>query len=343
MMIAIVAHHYVVNSGIMEQFDFINITGNMIFLQFFGFAGKTMINGFILISGYFMVKHKTSLKKIVKLYFQIKFYKLVIYFGFLCAGVQIFSVKSLIKTLFSMIDGVGVGFTATFFLLYLLMPFINKLISNLTKKQFFILLVILFIYYTLIPTFYPNNTFNEIGWYINVYLIGAFIRLYLDDIKYSKKILITVTSVLLLLIFMSIVIIDFKLNTLVSPFHFVSNANKLLALAFSISLFLFFKNINIENNKIINAVSSTTFGVLLIHANSDAMRQFLWKDVLNVGEMYNNSLLVVHAIMSVIVIFVICSIIEYLRIKYLEKPFLSWLDKKEKYNQLCDKYNKILS
>lgn len=131
------------------------------------------------------------------------------------------------------------------------------------------------------------------------------------------------------------------LNTLASPFHFF-NANKLLALSFFISLFLLFKNINIGNNKIINAVSSTIFGVLLIHTNSNAMRQFLWKDVLNISGMYNDSLLIVHAIISVIAIFVISSMIEYLRIKYLEKPFLSWLDKKEKYNRLCDKYNKIL-
>lgn len=67
MMIAIVAHHYVVNSGIMELYDFSNITGNMIFLQIFGFAGKAMINGFLVISGYFMVKQNTSLKKIIRL------------------------------------------------------------------------------------------------------------------------------------------------------------------------------------------------------------------------------------------------------------------------------------
>lgn len=65
------------------------------------------------------------------------------------------------------------------------------------------------------------------------------------------------------------------LNTLASPSHFVSNANKLLALAFLISIFSLFKNINIGNNKIINAVSTTTFGVLLIHTNSNAIRQLL--------------------------------------------------------------------
>lgn len=46
--------------------------------------------------------------------------------------------------------------------------------------------------------------------------------------------------------------------------------------------------------------------------------------------------------MSIIAIFVICSIVEYLRIKYLEKSFFTWLDKKEKYIELCNKYSKIL-
>ena len=46
--------------------------------------------------------------------------------------------------------------------------------------------------------------------------------------------------------------------------------------------------------------------------------------------------------MSIITIF-LCSIVEYLRIKYLEKSFFTWLDKKEKYIELCNKYSKILS
>lgn len=62
-MIAIVAHHFVVNSGVTQLYDFSHITHNMIFLQIFGFAGKAMINGFLLISGYFMIKQKTSFKK----------------------------------------------------------------------------------------------------------------------------------------------------------------------------------------------------------------------------------------------------------------------------------------
>ena len=53
-MVAIVSHHYVVNSGITNHFDYANITPNMIFLQLWGMWGKTAINIFVMITGYFM-------------------------------------------------------------------------------------------------------------------------------------------------------------------------------------------------------------------------------------------------------------------------------------------------
>ena len=43
LMLLIVAHHYVVNSGISQLYDFNHITGNMIFLQLFGFALLLMV------------------------------------------------------------------------------------------------------------------------------------------------------------------------------------------------------------------------------------------------------------------------------------------------------------
>lgn len=51
---------------------------------------------------------------------------------------------------------------------------------------------------------------------------------------------------------------------------FVSDSNRILAVAVAISTFLWLKNLNISYNKIINAIGGSTFGVLLIHANSDA-------------------------------------------------------------------------
>lgn len=52
---------------------------------------------------------------------------------------------------------------------------------------------------------------------------------------------------------------------------------------------MLFKNMNIKYNKVINFIASSTFGVLLIHANSNTMRQFLWKDICNVVGSYNSN------------------------------------------------------
>ena len=105
-MLLIIAHHYVVNSGISELYDFNNITGNMIFLQLFGFAGKIGINCFVFITGYFMIKSQFKFQKLLKLYLEIKFYKLVIYVLFLMTGYEVFSVSGCLKTVFNIAYGV---------------------------------------------------------------------------------------------------------------------------------------------------------------------------------------------------------------------------------------------
>lgn len=74
-------------------------------------------------------------------------------------------------------------------------------------------------------------------------------------------------------------------------------------------------------NKIINTIAASTFGVLVIHANSDIMRQWLWKDTLQNTAMYDSSLLVIHAIGSVLGIYIVCTIIDYLRIVILKFHF----------------------
>lgn len=232
-----------------------------------------MINGFLLISGYFMIKGRTSLKKILRLYLQIKFYVFIIYFIMMFLGYETFSFVSFGRTLFSMIKGVNVSFTATFFLLYILMPFINKLVLSLSRKQYTVLLFILFFFYTVIPTFFIiNDTFDEIGWYITMYLAGGYIRLYLDEIRLTSVKAFSLVAVNLILTAGSIFVLD-KLSY--NPYHMVINANKLLAVTLAISLFTAFKNLDIGCSRWINKLSSATFGVLLIHANSDAMREFL--------------------------------------------------------------------
>lgn len=71
-MLLIVAHHYVVNSGVMDLMYKNPFSANAIFLFIFGMWGKIGINCFVLITGYFMCKRTITVRKFLKLLLEIE-------------------------------------------------------------------------------------------------------------------------------------------------------------------------------------------------------------------------------------------------------------------------------
>ena len=74
-----------------------------------------------------------------------------------------------------------------------------------------------------------------------------------------------------------------------------------------------------SNCKIINLISSTTLGVYLIHDN-DFIRKFLWNSWLNVPKYALNDNFLLFSIISIITIYIVCTIIELLRV-FLKNSF----------------------
>ncbi len=331
LMLLIVSHHYVVNSGISQLYDFNNITGNMIFLQLFGFAGKIGINCFVFITGYFMIKSQFKFEKLLKLYLEIKFYRWILYIIFVISGFESFTIMGMIKPIFNIAYGVQLGFTGTFVFLYMLIPFINAMLLNLNQKLHLILIGILVFLYTIISTFLFHDTYSNLGWMITTYIIAAYVRLYPCKWFENKKLYIWSTILSVALSWASILVVDFVGSKVgfKNYYHMVANEHKFLALACSFSLFMLFKNVKIKQNKVINTIAASTFGVLLIHANSDAMRKFLWQDVLHNASYYNSPFLILHAILSVILVYVVCVCIDQVRIHLLEKPLFSYIEKRK--------------
>lgn len=283
--------------------------------------GKTGINCFVLITGYFMCTSKITVKKFIKLIFEVIFYKLIIYVIFIIFGINQFTFIGLVKALVP-IGNIGTGFVSAFIVFFLFIPFINVLIQNINKRQHSLLLVLTLFVYTI---WYMNPLFkvqyNYITWFIVLYFISSYIRLYPNK-KYDKSKTFWFTMSILF-IMLSIISVFILLNVEKFPYFFVEDSNAILALLTSISLFMFFKNINIEQNTLINKMGASTFGILLIHANSDVMRQFLWTDVLKNTIYINSPYCIMHAVLSVIGVFALCFIIDQLRIKYIETPFFN--------------------
>lgn len=336
-MLAIIAHHFVVNSGVLDVM-IPNIRDcRTTYLLLFGMWGKTGINCFVLITGWFMCEKSISLRKYLKLILEIWFYNIVINLIFCLTEYDGCSLRVLLRSLWPFWS-VNNDFVSCYLLFYLFIPFLNILVHNMNKKQHILLLSLCIGVYSIlgsIPLFGVN--INYISWFIILYFIASFIKIYPHDLFNEKRFWGRATLISILLAFSSVVILEYSDvlaryidNTNLRYYYFVSDSNKILALAVSVSVFMWFKNINIPNSSFINRVAASTFGVLLIHANSDHMRKWLWKDVVDTVGQYDAtcSHLIFTSILSILAIFIICVLIDQLRVWLIERPVLQWYDDK---------------
>lgn len=331
-MLLIIAHHFVVNSGL-TYVDGVMMTNptsvKTLFLWMFGMWGKTGINCFLLITGYFMCKSEITMKKFVKLLLQIYFYKFIIYAIFLATGYETFSLLRVVK-LCMPLWGIGSDFTGCFLVFYLTIPFWNILIRNMNQKQHQLLLILLFGVYTIlgsVPKF--GVSFNYVTWFGIIYLLSSYIRLYPQKIYENKRFWGWATSFSVILAICSMLFMQYFIGGWYSLF-FVVNSNKFFAVVVSVSSFLCFKNIDLKYSKMINIFGAATFGVLLIHDNSNAMRTWLWQDVVDCVGHYALPLwqLVLYSMGVVIVVFILCSLIDIFRAKYIEPKYMAYITKK---------------
>lgn len=322
LMLLIISHHFVFHTGLFNLSNNYPKLLNSQFLLIFGAWGKTAINGFVLITGYYMCKSHITMRKFLKLICEIEFYKIIICLVFLAGGVNM-PIHAIVKNI-SPIDSIHVLFPSSYLLFFLLIPFINVLIQHLSQKRHLILIAFLVFMYSIIgslPLF--TLTFNYVTWFCVIFLIGSYLRLYnfphKNDVSFWGKCtlcLITTASI-------SISIFSFINIGYIDSYYLVADVNKPFALLIGISSFLFFKNLNMPHYKIINSIAACTFGVFLIHDNSDEMRSWLWHDIIDFQSIFQTDTIYAYAMILPVVIFITCATIDFLRSRFLECPILN--------------------
>lgn len=342
-MFIIVASHYITLSGILPSITHDNLLQfKSVLAILVGWGGKTGINCFVLITGYFMCKSNITIRKFLKLLFEVEFYNVIIYISFVVFGVQKLSFGFL--KAFIPFYGVGSSFTSSFLVFYLFIPFLNKLIHALNKTQHQKLIVLCLFFDTFLQTFLNvQNAFTYIGWFFVIYLCSSYIRLYpskiFDNLKFWRNatILTTIASLMSVLL---CVLISYFLNRTVY-YWFVSDSNKIMAFLTAISAFLYFKNIKINYNPVINKIAASAFGVLLIHSNSALLCNWLWVQKLNNVYYFETKYFYFHMMFSIIAVYIVCTIIDMLRIQIIEKPCFSLYDKYNLETRLFKIINKF--
>lgn len=257
----------------------------------------------------------------------------------LCGYKQYYNFKILFRMLTPFYD-IGKYFTSSIVPFFLLIPYLNIVIHSIDKKTHWKLIGGCLFIFTVLPSivappvFLPiNMRFGDICWFTVIYLIAAYIRLYPEPWFENRKLWFCALLASVILAWSSIaglaVIISSpqRVGAFWHLYFFVADSNKILAVTTSICAFMFFKNLRIGQSKFINTVSASAFGVLLIHAASGVHR-LIW-DFLNCTGFFYTELhiLILHAFYSVTGVYIICTLIDILQIRFFERPFFAFYDR----------------
>ena len=230
------------------------------------------VNVFGIITGYLYAgREKHSSYSIIKLLVAFVLYSALVTIGIKKIYPEAINGKvELIKNLFPF--GVRLWYITAYFFVFFMIPYMNQFIRAIDKKtylRFMCILAIMFCVLSEIRDFFGISTGYSCFWLIFCYFVGGYIKTYKIELKKSISLLLFASSCLVLFclnVCTQIINIGFvdkiygRLLAYTSPFIVIN----------SISIFLFFKTINVNNQHIrgiLKICSGSALAVYIIHAH----------------------------------------------------------------------------
>ena len=236
-------------------------------------GGNLGTDVFVLISGYFLICDRRpypDLRHVLKFWGQVFFYSTVIFAVFCLTGLAGFSAKGLVKALFPVSFGTW-WFASAYFVLYLIHPFLNKLLAACDRRGFQFILLFLLTLWCVIPTFTTSYyQSNSLVWFVTLYAVGGFIRRFgLFEGSKPLQWLAAFLAVSLVRYLSAVVLILIGTRF---PFAgenslFFYGVQSVPTFLSAVTLFMTFEKIKMRGAGLINLAASASFGVYLIHDN----------------------------------------------------------------------------
>lgn len=339
-----IATHGKVNYG--------SICPNKIITEQYKFGGWIGDNLFILIMGYFQINKPFSCKRFLKLLCQVTFYSVILYAVSCLIGQSDFSMKTLFQSSVPLLCGGAYWFIVTYMMVYVFSPIINHGIKELSKNQLFAILVFFGFIYVIVPNFIHQvisvNDFgqNNFTWMVYFYTIGATLQLY--PIKNRNN-----TAISIALLICVAIILAFRGIRTAEIINEQSTSGRFLILFLtffsrralegtmviivSTLLFLLLSSRDIGSITWINRISSTMFGVYLIH-DHPVFRDYMWIKVFRIPYFQDKPYFFLYSLLVIAIILSIGSMMDTLRQKVIESPLFS----STKLNQMCASFDSWL-
>lgn len=286
---------------------------------------------FILITGYFMINKIVRIKKIILLVFNMLFYSWLILICVYIVMPELLTSAKIIKLILPILFGEN-WFVTCYIQFFCFVPYLNKFLIVLDKRQYLAFLLIVFLFFSLLPAIKITTYFNgaNMAFFALIYSIGGYLRLHFKDnidSKYHNK-YCKICALVLLVLVTSIIffeIIGIYLNKdffIKHAYHFV-NA---LSVPLAVAIFLAFSTIKPFFNKYVNIVAGTMLGVYLIHDNL-LMRYVIWDYIFPNLDYIKSNWYVLFYVIKVLAVFIVCSSIDLLRKRYIEPPMARFIDR----------------
>lgn len=341
-MVMIMFHHFAYHGNF--EWNYNEITIPHLWYNFILMGGKVGVNIFVLISGFFLIENTERLfqpKKLLKFWGQVVFYSITTYFLSIVLQINNFDIKQIIKICFP-ITYPGWWFASTYFMLYLIHPFLNKLLHDLNKNVYQYLILLLVLCWSIIPTL-TTQLFesNSLLWFITLYVIAGYVKIYGFNERLKSKhyfFLFLIVLVCSYLISVSFLVLGTKRNELAVHAIDFFGMERFPILLMALFLFMTFAKLKIKYNKWINVIASATFGVYLIH-DSSYIRYYIWWNIFKINQYQESLFLIPYSILVVFIIYVLCTGIEMVRKVLLERPYIIFVNKY--VNLLINPLNKI--
>ena len=307
--------HRVTDDSTFYETNFIN--GVILQCSLLGALGS---NIFMIITGYFASNKDFKISKIVKLCFQVWFYSWIILLLIIITGMCNVSIKDIIRNLFPILFSNN-WYISVYILFCFFIPFINILLDSLERDKHKALSLISTILWGVVPTLTHFSMYgSELLTFFMMFCIGGYIRKYPKSRINTLKIGVTLTTISLIILFSSTVLLDIFGNYIGLFKH---NGNMFYGrtsmpiIGASVGLLIIFINIHVRPNKWINCVGASTLGIYLISENY-FLRDLIWGPLFNWDKGINSPFMFADMLIKCAFVFIVSSIIDIIRINYIE-------------------------
>ncbi len=324
-MIMIITHHYSIHGGIPSD-AVMSQQGAGMMVQMLRMFGRPACSIFALMSGYFLVRRGKNcpLRRIVPLLAEQWFYSVGILAVVLCFHLRSVSFFDTVHALVPVIW--GNWYVVGYVVLYALLSFINPWILSMEKKTYRRLLMILLVFWSVIPTFAEDSQkYGPLDFFLVMYLTGGYISLHGRQGEYPNRWNLAASLVSAGAILGSVAAINtaghlLHSELIVTLACWFYNYDSVLSVIFAISTFLYFSQLTFSS-RWINYLAGSMVGIYLIH-DDDLVRKLLWEG-LSPNAAHLDSVWI-HAPVKIMAVFLVCLAVDLLRRATVERVFLKW-------------------